>query len=35
VGSTQQRAPQDIEVLTQYKRIDLLNTPAQFVLPGL
>jgi hypothetical protein len=35
VGSTQQRAPQDIEVLTQYKRIDLLNTPAQFALPGL
>ena len=35
VGSTQQRAPQDIEVLTQYKRINLLNTPAQFALPGL
>jgi hypothetical protein len=35
VGPTQQGVPQDIEVLTQCERIDLLNTLAQFALPGL
>jgi hypothetical protein len=35
VGPTQQGVPQDIEVFTQCERIDLLNTLAQFALPGL